>query len=207
MTNKIVVATSNPGKLAEFQALLQNGSIQLILQDANMSPIEETGSTFIENALIKARHAAHYTPYPVLADDSGLVIPTLQGAPGIHSARYAGATADAKANQDKLLAALSNKAADERQAYFYCCLVYLRYPTDPIPLIAEGSWQGYIALSPQGEHGFGYDPIFYLPTLQMTAAQLTPAEKNHLSHRGQALSLLKMKLAAETGVALPPGSE
>src|SRR3990167_9983773 len=115
MTNKIVVATSNPGKLAEFQALLQNGSIQLILQDANMSPIEETGSTFIENALIKARHAAHYTPYPVLADDSGLVIPTLQGAPGIHSARYAGPHSHAIQNIQCLLGAMANET--KRQAY------------------------------------------------------------------------------------------
>ncbi len=192
---RLILATRNPGKITELTDLLRDLPLEVLPQDAWVLPeIEETGLTFIENALLKARHVARITQTPVLADDSGLVVPALHGAPGLYSARYAGTSADAHANQQKLLEKLAHHTQSERAAYFYCCVVYLRHPQDPTPLIAEGFWHGMIATAPQGTQGFGYDPLFYLPQQACTAAQLTPAEKNRLSHRGKALSLLKEKL-------------
>ena len=192
---RLILATRNPGKIAELTDLLHDLPFEILPQNQWAIPeIEETGLTFIENALLKARHVARITQTSVLADDSGLVVPALQGEPGLYSARYAGPSADARANQQKLLAKLAHYTQNERAAYFYCCIVYLRHPQDPTPLIAEGFWHGMIAASPQGAQGFGYDPLFYLPQQACTAAQLPFSEKNRLSHRGKALSLLKKKL-------------
>ena len=151
--------------------------------------VEETGLTFVENAILKARHAAKVSGLPALADDSGLEVDALQGAPGIYSARYAGPNANDAANCAKLLTALGGIPAERRQARFRCVLVHLRWDLDPAPLICQGAWEGWIAEQPQGEHGFGYDPIFRPTNLGVTAAELAPERKGVLSHRGQALRL------------------
>lgn len=184
----IVVASDNLGKVREIQAVLAPAGARVLPQTAfAIPPVEETCPTFVENALLKARNASRYTGLPALADDSGLEVDALGGAPGIHSARYAGRDADAQANNAKLLQALEGFEGEERRARFRCVLVYLRHPYDPSPLIVAGSWEGLIANQPRGEGGFGYDPLFYLPELGRTAAELTPAEKTTLSHRGRAL--------------------
>lgn len=188
LASKFVLATGNAGKLKEFQTLLP-GKIILTQNELGIESIEETGLSFIENALLKARHASQASGLPALADDSGLVVPALGGEPGIYSARYAGTGLPASAHYEKLLDRLQ-QAHVSREAYFYCCLVYLSHPLDPCPIIAEGKWLGEIAETAQGETGFGYDPVFYLPELGCTAAQLTAEQKNRLSHRGQALRLL-----------------
>lgn len=168
-------------------------SFELTTQSAfGIEPAEETGSTFVENALIKAKHAASISGLPAIADDSGICVAALDGAPGIYSARYAGASATDQDNLAKLLKELGNNS--NRQAFFYCVLVFLETAISPTPLIAEASWHGEISLEPSGTSGFGYDPIFYLPDLGQTAAEMAMAEKNHLGHRGQALSQLKEKL-------------
>jgi XTP/dITP diphosphohydrolase len=197
---KIILASHNPGKLAELTSSFNAAGmpIEFIPQASlGISDIAETATTFVENALIKARHATKQSGLPALADDSGLVVPALNGAPGIYSARYAGEKSTAAANITKLLTALQDKPLTERRAFFHCTLVYLRYADDPMPIICEGTWHGEIALSANGEKGFGYDPIFYDPVLKSSAALLSSAEKNRSSHRGQALRLLLTHLRKE----------
>lgn len=191
----LVIATDNPGKITEMTALLSKLQLTVVPQAAlNVTTPEETGVTFVENALIKARHAAKATGLSALADDSGLVVPALAGAPGIFSARYAGDNATAADNIQKLLTELQNVPKEERQAWFYCVIVMVLHEADPIPLICEGKWQGRILTQPQGTNGFGYDPIFYVPTAGKTAAQLPLAVKNTMSHRAIALKSLIERL-------------
>jgi len=193
---KVVLATGNKGKVTELSAMLAPYAMSVIPQSLlGVSDADETGLTFVENALIKARHAAHITGLPAIADDSGLAVNALGGAPGIYSARYAGANATDAGNIDKLLAELATVPMAQRHAAFHCVLVYLRHAADPTPVICHGSWAGYIALTRSGNAGFGYDPVFYVPALEKTAAQLLPAEKQQLSHRGQALRALVQHLA------------
>ena len=188
---KVVLASGNAGKVHELSALLSDKQIEVIAQTTlNIPDIEETGLSFVENALLKARHAAKLSGLPALADDSGLVVPFLNGAPGIYSARYAGPSADSAANMQKLLTALHAAQGDERKAHFYCVLVFLNDANDPTPLICTGRWEGYILTAKRGEAGFGYDPVFYVPELNKTAAELPLSSKNTLSHRGQALRAL-----------------
>ena len=199
---KIVLASGNRGKLAELKALLSPLGISVASQSAmGIRPIAEQRSTFIENALDKARHASREAGLPALADDSGLVVPLLGGAPGIRSARYAGAAGDDRANCAKLVAALAG--VELAAAHFYCALVYLRHPEDPAPLVATARWEGRIISKPRGDAGFGYDPHFYLPELDVTAAELPATEKNRLSHRGRALALLLLQLRGELDAAAP----
>lgn len=189
----IVIASSNRGKVSELQTLFAPLGFKLRPQsDYDMTDCEETGLTFIENAIIKARHATEKSGLPALADDSGLVIPALEGEPGIYSARYAGVPSNSDANIEKVLSKLQGHQA--RFAYFYCVLVLMQHSNDPVPLIAEGKWEGEIAASKAGENGFGYDPIFYLPERGATAAQLNEAEKNTISHRARAFKRLKQQL-------------
>ena len=188
---RIVVATGNRGKLAELSRLLAPTGIELCAQsDAGIEPPEETGLTFIENALLKARHASAGTGLPALADDSGLAVDALGGAPGIYSARYAGENADDAANNRKLLQSLADVPPDARTARYHCALVLLRHAEDPLPLVCSASWEGVILDAPRGMGGFGYDPLFFLPSLGLTAAELDPLRKNELSHRGRALQML-----------------
>jgi XTP/dITP diphosphohydrolase len=187
-----VLATANRGKVVEISALLAEAGVPLLVtaqSELGVSAAPETGATFVENALQKARHAASVTGLPAIADDSGLVVAALGGAPGVRSARFAGEGAGDDANVAKLLAALADPSLD-RSARFHCALVALRHPDDAAPLIATGSWAGQIARAPKGSHGFGYDPVFFDPELGRTAAQLDAAEKNRLSHRGAALRAL-----------------
>lgn len=194
--NRIVVASGNAGKLAEFNRLLGEAGIEFIAQgELGVEDIEETGLTFVENALLKARHAARVTGLPTLADDSGLCVDALDGGPGLYSARYAGEPSDAERNIDKLLQALDGVAEDRRGAHFHCSLVLLRHAEDPRPLIAQGEWHGRILAARRGAGGFGYDPLFLDPQSGKTAAELEPANKNRISHRGQALAILRAKFA------------
>ena len=190
---KIVLASGNAGKLKEFRQILATRSVDLLAQsEFAVSDVEETGLSFVENALIKARHACAETGYPAIADDSGIEVDALQGRPGIYSARYAGvsgAAADA-ANNAKLLQELEHVTAGDRSARFHCVIAFLRHETDPMPLICQGSWEGRILLSESGRHGFGYDPLFYVPSHDCASAELDPEIKNSLSHRGQALRQL-----------------
>lgn len=189
MGHSIVIASNNSGKLREMDHLLAPLGYTLTPQSRfAVAEADEPHPTFIENCLAKARHAATSTGLPALADDSGLCVPALGGAPGVHSARYAGQPGSDAANNGKLIAALNSIA--QRDAYYYCVMVYLRHPDDPQPLIAEGVWHGQIIDEARGIGGFGYDPHFYLPQLQKTAAELPMAEKNALSHRGRALASL-----------------
>ena len=189
---KIVFASGNRGKCVEVQAALSDLDWAIIPQsELSVTSVEETGLTFIENALIKARHAAMETGLPALADDSGLVVDTLGGAPGIYSARYAGDNPTALDNNNKLLAALKDCTdVADRRAHFVCVMVYLTHAADPMPAIGIGTWHGTIAFEPCGNEGHGYDPIFYLPERDCTAAELSLAEKNKISHRGLALQAL-----------------
>lgn len=188
---KIVLASSNKGKVAELSQMLAGRDIDIIAQSTlGVSDAAETGLTFVENAIIKARHAALTTGLPAIADDSGLAVDVLGGAPGIYSARYAGEGATDKLNIDKLLANMQGIPAAQRSAQFHCVLVYMRHAEDPTPLICHGIWHGEIATTAIGEHGFGYDPIFWLSNENCSAAQLTPSQKQQLSHRGQALKAL-----------------
>lgn len=183
----IILASHNEGKIQEFNLLLQSLNVTIIpIKETSNVEIEETGLSFIENALIKARHASWLTKRPALADDSGLVIPFLKGAPGIYSARYAGQPSDAKKNIKKVLRELSSASDDHRDAYFYCVLAFMLHEEDPTPLICQGKWAGLIAREPIGDNGFGYDPIFYIPSENQTAAQLSMAIKNQISHRALA---------------------
>lgn len=193
--NRLVLASSNRGKLAELAALLAGGGFTLIAQsDLGVADAEETGATFVENALLKARHAARATGLPALGDDSGLIVDALGGAPGLYSARYAGAHGDAGANNAKLLDALRDVPATQRGARFYCVLVLLRHADDPQPILAEGVWSGVILDAPRGAQGFGYDPLFLDPVHGLSAAELAPTLKNRISHRGQALACLQQRL-------------
>jgi XTP/dITP diphosphohydrolase len=188
---RVVLATGNPGKLQELRSLLEPLAIEVApLAAFTRTSIAETGQTFVENAILKARHAAQVSQLSAIADDSGLEVDSLQGAPGIYSARYAGEHASDEDNLRKLLAALAGRPAAERTARYCCALVYMRGPTDRFPLIAQASWEGRITDAPRGRGGFGYDPIFELPQRGLTAAELPAAEKNRLSHRGQALRRL-----------------
>lgn len=188
---KLVLASSNRGKLREIQAVLSPLGVTVLPQSAfPIPPVEETAPTFIENALLKARNAARYSGLPALGDDSGIEVDALGGAPGVYSARYAGLGATDEDNNRKLLEALQDFKGEARRARFRCVLTLLRHPFDPAPIVAEATWEGMIAEAPRGEGGFGYDPIFYLPELGCTAAELPPEEKNRLSHRGRALRLL-----------------
>lgn len=191
MKPSLVLATSNSGKINEIKTALAPLAIEILTQtDLALQEAQETGLTFIENALIKARSAAAQSHLPAIADDSGLMVDALDYAPGIYSARYAGEKGNTKANIDKLLDNLKDVPIEKRTARFCCALVYLRTATDPCPIICQATWSGIILLTPQGHHGFGYDPIFYLPSHECSAAELPLEEKNRLSHRGQALKQL-----------------
>jgi len=194
-----VLATGNRGKLAELRALLADAELDLELvpqAELGIAPAAEEGVTFVENALAKARHAARASGLPAIADDSGLIVDALGGEPGVRSARYAGEAADDRENVAKLLDALRSVPDGERGARFYCVLVALDSADDPAPVIAGGEWQGRIAAQPRGSSGFGYDPIFVDPTTGQTAAELGPAAKNRVSHRGRALAALVAALRA-----------
>ena len=193
---KIVLASSNPGKIQEFKLLLQPFDIEVLNQtDLQIEDADETGLTFIENAIIKARHAASISGLPALADDSGLAVAALNGAPGIYSARYAGHKRDHKEHIAKLLTALKDVPVAQRQAEFHCVLALMRSAEDPTPLICHGRWAGTILTAPSGTQGFGYDPVFYVASEQKTAAELAPDVKNKISHRARALQLLIAQLA------------
>lgn len=185
----IVLASGNLGKIREIQAILQNDKI-LPQSQFNVDEPAETGSTFVENAIIKARNAAAYCDLPAIADDSGLVVDALNGAPGVISARYAGEGASDQANLEKVLWAMQNIPPEHRTARFICVMVYMRHANDPTPIIAQGTWEGRILNQAVGENGFGYDPIFWVDSHQCSSAQLPPELKNSLSHRGQALQIL-----------------
>ncbi len=188
---KVVLATSNPGKVRELADLLADFGLDIVAQtELGVASVEETGLTFIENAILKARHAAQTTGLPAIADDSGLAVRALHGAPGIYSARYAGIEASDQHNLEKLLHALEDVPDDQRQAQFHCVLVYLRHAADPTPWVFHGRWDGEITRVASGAGGFGYDPIFYVPALGKTAAELSKEEKQAFSHRGKALTLL-----------------
>jgi XTP/dITP diphosphohydrolase len=189
---KLVLASGNHGKLAEMHAILAGLDVTLVAQpDLDIGDVEETGATFVENALLKARHAALASGLPALGDDSGLCVDALDGAPGLYSARYAGTHGDAAANIAKLLAALRDVPDERRTAHFHCTIVLLRSADDPAPLIAEGRWHGRILHAPRGKNGFGYDPVFFDPVLGTGAAELDDTAKNRISHRGQALARLR----------------
>lgn len=191
----LVLATSNKGKLIELAGLLQPLGWQVRAQSEwQISDADETGLTFVENAIIKARHAAHHTGLPALADDSGIAVDALQGAPGIYSARYAGVGSSDQDNIDKLLTAMRGVPAEQRQASFHCVLVYLRHAEDPTPIICHGQWRGQITEQAIGDKGFGYDPVFWVASENCTAAQLSAAQKQQLSHRGQALRAMVQQL-------------
>lgn len=206
--DRLVLASGNAGKLAELRALLADTGIEVVAQgELGIGDIEETGLSFVENALLKARHAARESGLPALADDSGLCVDALGGAPGLYSARYADAQDDAgagipssrpardSANVRKLLAALDGVPDVRRDARFCCVLALLRHPADPQPLIAEGLWEGRILHAPRGEGGFGYDPVFLDPASGLSAAELAPADKHRASHRGRALAVLRARLS------------
>ncbi len=198
---RLVVASANPGKLAELAALLAPRGLEVIGQGAlGVEPAAELAPTFLENALAKARHAAQRTGLAALADDSGLLVDALGGAPGVRSARFAGPRASDAENCALLLERLAGVEAARRGAQFYCVLVLLRGPDDPAPLVCEGRWRGRIAERPRGAGGFGYDPLFVDPRSGRTAAELAPAEKNARSHRGRALRALARRLRAAGGL-------
>lgn len=189
--HRIVLATSNPGKLNEFSELLQPFHLEVLPQSHfNVKDAEENGLTFIENALIKARHASAITGLPALADDSGISVDALNGEPGIHSARFAGVNASNEVRIAKLLERMQDVPDAERSATFNCVLVYISHPADPIPLICHGQLHGKILRESRGQHGFGYDPIFFLPNANKTVAELPSEEKNKISHRALALQQL-----------------
>lgn len=192
MNKRIVLASSNPGKLREFAQILSTFHLEVVPQNQwNVPEVAETGLSFVENALIKARHAAHHTGLPALSDDSGIEVDALEGAPGIYSARFAGPGASDDENNQLLLEKLQSVPHHQWTARYHCVIVYMRHQNDPIPLIYQGTWEGQIVPEPRGKNGFGYDPFFYVPTHQCTAAQLAPEVKNQLSHRGQALRALQ----------------
>ena len=193
---KVVLATGNQGKVREFKALLGNYDIQVSPQsDYDFTPPEETGLSFVENAIIKARYASQMTGLPALADDSGIAIDALQGQPGIYSARFAGEEANDQDNINLVLDKMAGIPQSQRGAQFHCVLVYMAHAEDPTPLICHGRWPGRITETQSGNEGFGYDPIFWVEDKQCTAAELSKEEKNHISHRGQATKELLSKIA------------
>lgn len=195
----IVIASSNPGKLRELQSILPGNYVLRTQSEFNIPSIEENAKSFIENAILKARNAARFSNLPAIADDSGLEVDALQGRPGVFSARYAGVEATDAENVSKLLKELQDVPQSKRSARFHCAIVLVRCADDPTPLIAEGEWQGYVQRQPSGHNGFGYDPLFYVPTHHCSAAELDPEVKNKLSHRSQAIRKLIGKLGAELG--------
>ena len=200
MNRELVLASDNSGKLRELTTLLLDSGFSVVGQGAlGVVPAEETGKTFVENAILKARNAAHQTGRSAIADDSGIEVDALGGAPGIDSARFAGEGASDSENVAMMLSRLAGVPFEERQARFRCLMVYLRREDDPAPLICEGTWPGYIAVSPSGENGFGYDPAFWIPEENCTAAELSPNAKNTLSHRAKALKLLVNELTTRAG--------
>lgn len=193
---RIVLASSNRGKLAEFNKLLAHGPFEVIPQaELGVEDAEETGLTFVENALLKARHASQITGLPALADDSGLCVAHLHGAPGLYSARYSGGHGNADANNALLLQKLDGVPPQQRGAFFICVLALLWHAEDPAPLIAEGRWHGRVLDAPRGARGFGYDPLFLPHGQSSSAAELDPEVKNRLSHRGQAMATLHARIA------------
>lgn len=192
MSKKIVLASNNHNKIKEFQEILNSKDIELISQSKlNIPEAEETGLTFVENALIKARNASYLSKLPAIADDSGIEVDALSGRPGIYSARYAGTNCDDQKNNQLLLEELSGIPLEQRTARYHCTIVYLQNYDHPVPRIYNSSWEGLIGLKEEGKNGFGYDPLFYLPELKCTSAELSEAEKNSISHRGKALKLFK----------------
>ncbi len=188
---KVVLASGNKGKLLELQNALDTFNVELVPQTQfGVESVEETGLTFVENAILKARHASKVTGLPALSDDSGLEVDALFGAPGIYSARFAGIDATDKQNNLKLLEKMDGISSDKRTARFHCILVYVRHWQDPTPIICQGSWEGIIKDELQGDGGFGYDPLFFVPDLNASAAQLSKGEKSSVSHRGQAIRQL-----------------
>jgi len=196
---RVVLATGNEGKRRELEALLGNNWELLPQAALGVDAVEETGTSFLENALLKARHASAATGLPAIADDSGLEVNALGGAPGVHSARYAGVAADDAANNSKLVAALAGLPPPARGARFRCVMVFVRGPDDPSPVVADCSWDGFIASEARGAGGFGYDPLFIDPASGRHSAELTPQEKNARSHRGQAARALRDQLLAQSG--------
>ena len=200
MSKKIVLASGNKGKVKELAGLLSGLGIEVLPQsEFNLKEVAETGTTFVENAIIKARHAAKQTGLPAIADDSGLAVYSLGGEPGVYSARYSGDQATDQSNIIKLLDAMTDVPKDKRQAKFLCVLVYMRHSDDPTPIICQGEWVGEITTEQQGENGFGYDPIFWVKQQKCSSAQLSPEQKNILSHRGKALKLLLAQLQNQIG--------
>ena len=192
---KFVLASNNKGKLREFNDMFASMSINVLPQsEFNIEEIEETGLSFVENAILKARNAALHSGLPAIADDSGIEVDALQGAPGIYSARFAGVGASDTDNLKKLLKELEGVPTAERSARFQCLLVYMRHVNDPTPIICQGTWEGVILEAPQGENGFGYDPVFFVPEKNCSSAKLDADVKNSMSHRGKALQLLSKKL-------------
>jgi len=196
---KVVLATGNKGKLTEFRQLLAELDMDVVPQsDFDIPDAIEDGLSFVENAIIKARHAAKLTGLPAIADDSGLEVDMLNGAPGIYSARFSGENATDEKNNLRLLSLLQEIPEEQRTARFQCLLVMMRNAEDPTPLICQGTWEGRISFAPQGDNGFGYDPLFLIPELGVTSAQLEKTEKNRISHRGQAMGLLLEQLSPQT---------
>ncbi|MEO7321268.1 MAG: RdgB/HAM1 family non-canonical purine NTP pyrophosphatase [Burkholderiales bacterium] len=195
--NRVVMASRNPGKLREIEVILAPLGIEIVSQqELGIPDADEPHFTFLENALAKARHASALGGLPALADDSGICVDALQGAPGVHSARYAGEPKSDVRNNEKLVRELTNQA--NRQAHYYCIMAWIRDANDPEPIIAEGAWRGEIILAPRGTNGFGYDPYFFLPKLGKTSAELDPDHKNRISHRALALRQLIQKLSTQS---------
>jgi XTP/dITP diphosphohydrolase len=200
--SRVVLASSNRGKLGEFAALLAGADLGVVSQgELGVPDIAETGLSFVENAILKARNAARHTGLAAIADDSGLEVDALHGAPGIYSARYAGEDASDGANVSKLLRELAAVPEGRRSARFQCVIVYLRHALDPTPLICQGTWEGRVLFEPRGANGFGYDPVFYVPSHDCASAELPPEIKNRLSHRGQAMARLLAALRAHGAAA------
>jgi len=200
VTHELVLASDNRGKLKELTALLSDSGFSVVGQGAlGVTPAEETGETFVENAILKARNAALQTGRPAIADDSGLEVDALNGAPGVYSARFAGDHASDSDNVTQLLSRLENIPWEDRNARFRCLMVYLRQADDPAPLICEGTWSGVVTQAPSGHNGFGYDPVFWVPDEGCTAAELDSERKNGLSHRARALRMLVERLKESAG--------
>ncbi|WP_457674897.1 XTP/dITP diphosphatase [Thiolapillus sp.] len=196
MSQRIVLASNNQGKVREIGQLLANRNMEVLPQSAfDIPEIEETGLSFVENAILKARNAAAHSGLPAIADDSGLEVDALNGAPGIYSARYAGPGATDADNNAKMLEALADVPDEARTARFQCLMVYMRHAEDPVPVICQGSWEGRILRAPRGENGFGYDPLFFVPEKNCSAAELPAEIKNAMSHRGKALQCLLQALS------------
>jgi XTP/dITP diphosphohydrolase len=191
---KIILASNNIGKIKEFNAMLTGVYTVVAMNDMGVKEVPEIGLTFVENALIKARNASEQSGLPALADDSGIVVDALNGEPGIYSARYAGNHGDDEANTQKILTAMKNVPHNQRSARFWCAIVFVKYANDPTPIIIQRGWEGEILHKKVGENGFGYDPIFYVPTHKKTSAELSAKTKNNISHRGRALQALLAEL-------------